>query len=167
MISWPTIPIPFIPGRSNILAGLAGLFLGSVAGFGLILRAHRTSPIIIYSAYELDGVVQLGGHLDLLFDVDRTRDCPSQTSRWLWTWVKRDNNFVRQYFPLSNSNASITEAGSAQKFILSMQCLLAFGQEIGFTRQKRSNIAQLYLASKIRRYCRRPIFPCGWSMIRR
>jgi hypothetical protein len=120
MISWSTIQIRFVPGRSNILAGLAGLLLGSVAGFGLILRAHRISPIIIYSAYELDGVVPLGGHLDLLFDVNRTRDCPSQTSRWLWTWVKRDNKLIRQYRPLSNSNASITDAGSAQKFILSM-----------------------------------------------
>jgi hypothetical protein len=117
---WPAIRAIFVPGRSNILAGLAGLFIGSAAGFSLILRAHRTSPVTIYSAYELDGVVHPGGHLDLLFDVDRTRDCPSQTSRWLWTWVRHDNEFIRQYFPLTSSNASITDAGTTEKFILSM-----------------------------------------------
>ena len=120
MICWRTIHSRFVPGRSNILAGLAGLLLGSAAGFGLILQAHRTSPVIIYDAYELDGVVHQGGHIDLLFDIDRTRNCPSQTSRWLWTWVRHDNDLIRQYFPLSNSNAAITDAGGAHKFVLSL-----------------------------------------------
>ena len=104
----------------NLLAGVGGVLIGGVVGFSLLLWSSRTAPLIIRSVYELDGVVAQGGHLDIVFDIDRLRDCPSETSRWLWTWVDQDGRRMRQFFPLVSTPTAITDAGLDQHFILSV-----------------------------------------------
>jgi hypothetical protein len=120
MSSWLAMRTRLLPERADVRAGLAGLLIGAVSGFGFILWSHRSSPVTLYSAFEVDGVVSRSGHLDLQFNIDRTRDCPSQTSRWLWTWINRNTGRIRQYFPLTNSNTTITSPGDMQRFVLSL-----------------------------------------------
>ncbi len=66
------------------------------------------------------GVATLGsGHIDIFVDLDRIRDCPAETSRWLWTWVTYDGRPTKQYYPLSSSSTSLSDPGRDQHLILS------------------------------------------------
>jgi hypothetical protein len=109
-----------VPGRQNIAASLTGVFLGTFLGLCLIVWSSRTSPVVINSVYELKAGASHGGHIDIIFDIDRLRECPSETSRWLWTWVDRDGVRMRQYFPMPDTSANVTALGKNQHFILSL-----------------------------------------------
>jgi hypothetical protein len=67
----------FILRRPDLIAGLTGMLIGSLAGFGLIVWGNRTSPIIVY------GVSSTSIALEAV---------PRKPS-WCWTWV--DKNSVR------------------------------------------------------------------------
>ena len=106
--------------RRNILAGLVGLVVGGCFGFGLIMWANRNATVVVREAQEVDGVASLSGHIDLFFDIDRVRDCPSETSRWLWTWVEHGGERIKQFYPLVNTATTLTEIGRGQRFILTI-----------------------------------------------
>ena len=44
----------------------------------------------------------------------------SETSRWLWTWIDHDGTKIKQFFPLTNTSTTVTDAGENQKFIVSI-----------------------------------------------
>ena len=106
--------------RHNILAGFAGLALGSLLGCALILWANHLAPVVVREVHELDGVAPLKGHLDFYVNLDRNRDCPSETSRWLWTWVDHNGEKIKQFYPLLNTATTLTDFGRDQHFILSI-----------------------------------------------
>jgi len=106
--------------RQNMIVGLVGMTLGSGLGFFLLVWTGQRPPVIVHSAYALNGVAARGGHLDIFFELDRQRDCPTETSRWLWTWVDHDGVKVKQFFPLTNTSTTVTDAGENQEFILSL-----------------------------------------------
>lgn len=104
----------------NVAARLVGFAAGFGLGLSMLIYAGERQPVIVHSAYELDGVSARGGHLDIFFDLDRQRDCPAETSRWLWTWVDHDGVQIKQYFPLTSSATTLTDVGAGQRFILSI-----------------------------------------------
>ena len=106
--------------RNNILAGFAGLALGSLLGCALILWTNHLAPVIVHEAHEIDGTAPRHGHLDFYIDMDRNRDCPSETTRWLWTWVDHNGEQVKQFYPLLNTTTTLSELGRNQHFILSI-----------------------------------------------
>ncbi len=106
--------------RQNMIAGLVGIVLGSGFGFTLLVWAEQRPPVVIHSAYALNEVATRGNHLDILFELDRRRDCPTETSRWLWIWIDHDGTQIKQFFPLTNTTTSVTDAGDDQEFVLSI-----------------------------------------------
>ena len=118
-LSQPSFRGILAASQRNIAAGCSGLTLGSILGLGLILWSNRSSPVIVNTAYEVEDANR-AGQINILFDIDRTRDCPSETSRWLWTWVEKGGTRIKQYFPLPSSPTTITGIGYDQRFILSL-----------------------------------------------
>ncbi len=106
--------------RRNIIAGLAGLVLGSISGYALILWSNRNAPVIVHDEHEIEGDVSSSGHIDIYVGLDRLRDCPAETSRWLWTWVNHDGMRIKQFFPLFSSSIALTDVGRDQHFILTV-----------------------------------------------
>ncbi len=106
--------------RKDLLAGLAGLCLGSLAGCYLILWTNSVTPVVIHEVHEVDGAAPRNGHLDIYVDMDRNRDCPSETSRWLWTWVDHNGERIKQFYPLVNTATTLSDLGRNQRFILSI-----------------------------------------------
>ncbi|WP_158746094.1 hypothetical protein [Acidisphaera sp. L21] len=86
----------------------------------MIVWTNRISPIVIHEAQEVDGVATRNGHIDLYFEFDRTRDCPTDTSRWLWTWVDHNGTRIKQFYPLLNTTTTLTDVGRDQRFILTI-----------------------------------------------
>ena len=106
--------------RRNVLAGVVGLLLGGGVGFALIVWGNRNATVVVREAQEVDRVATRAGHIDLYFDLDRVRDCPSETSRWLWTWVDHDGDLIKQFYPLVNTSTALTAIGRNQRFILTL-----------------------------------------------
>ncbi len=106
--------------RQNIIAGLSGVLLGGLFGCTLILGSNHASPVVMHEEHEVDGRAPRNGHLDLYVDMDRNRDCPSETSRWLWTWVDHEGERLKQFYPLVNTSTTISDLGHNQHFILSI-----------------------------------------------
>lgn len=77
--------------RSLWIGALGGVVLGLLGGAALVLAISEAPPVTVREAREVDGVALRGGRLDLLFTIDRTRDCPVTTSRYLWRWLKVDD----------------------------------------------------------------------------
>ena len=106
--------------RQNLIAGLTGLFTGSLIGCALILWTSCVTPVVLHETYEIDGRATRNGHLEIYVNLDRNRDCPSETSRWLWNWVDHDGERVKQFYPLLNTTTSLSELGKDQRFILNL-----------------------------------------------
>jgi hypothetical protein len=106
--------------RQTIVAGLTGLLVGSLSGCVLIVWSHRYPPVIMHQERSVEEAAVLNGHLDLYVDLDRVRDCPSETSRWLWTWVDYNGQRLKQFYPLFNTSAAISTLGRDQRFIISI-----------------------------------------------
>ena len=99
---------------------LGGALLGLVGGTTLITAISEVQPVTIREAREVDGVAFRGGHLDLLFTIDRVRVCSAVTSRYLWRWTKVDGRSVRQLVPLETSFNGVTSVGTDQHSMLSL-----------------------------------------------
>ncbi len=106
--------------RQNLIAGLAGLLIGSLVGCALILWTNHVTPVVVHEVHEIDGIAPRNGHLELYVDMDRNRDCPAETSRWLWTWVDHDGERIKQFYPLVNTTTTLSDIGRNQRFILSI-----------------------------------------------
>ena len=106
--------------RQTVFAGLTGLFIGSLFGCALIISTNRNSPVVVHEERGLNAIAVRNGHLDLYIDLDRVRDCPSETSRWLWTWTERDGERIKQFYPLINTTTTLSDIGRDQHFILSI-----------------------------------------------
>jgi hypothetical protein len=81
--------------------------------------ASGPSVSVITQPYELDGIAQRGDHLDIYFDVSKTRDCPTEVTRLLWRWQDFKGKTVRNIVVLGSTPTSITDMGD-NAFILSM-----------------------------------------------
>ena len=106
--------------RQNLVAGLAGLLIGSIFACVLILWNGPPSTVIMREERALEETARSNGHLDLYMNLDRVHDCPSETSRWLWTWVEHDGQQIKQFYPLINTTTTLSELGRSQEFILSI-----------------------------------------------
>jgi hypothetical protein len=110
----------FTPNHAGVVAGLAGALFGAALGAWVIVRNESLEPLVVKAAYQLNGVVHRDGRLDLVWTIDRVRDCASQSTRWLWTWVEQDGVRMKQFFPLVSSNAVVTGEGLNQRYVLSL-----------------------------------------------
>ena len=106
--------------RSLGAGALGGIVLGLFGGGAIILAIGETPPVTVRAAQEVDGVALRGGRLDLLFTVDRTRDCPATTSRYLWRWFEVDGTAVRQFVPLGTSSSASTLVGENNRIMISL-----------------------------------------------
>ena len=106
--------------RQNLAAGCAGLFVGSLIGCGLILWNNHVTPVVVHETHEIEASTPRNGHLDLYIELDRNRDCPAETSRWLWTWVEHNGERIKQFYPLVNTTTTLSDVGHDQRFILSV-----------------------------------------------
>ena len=106
--------------RRNILAGITGLLLGSASGYALILWSNRNAPVIVHDEHSVGAATLRSGHIDIFIDLDRMRDCPAETSRWLWTWVTHEGRQIKQFYPLASSATSLSDPGRDQRLILSL-----------------------------------------------
>ncbi len=106
--------------RRNVSAGLCGLVIGCTFGYGVITWGNRSAPVIVHDEHEIGSHAVVNGHIDLYFNLDRTRDCPAETSHWLWTWVANGEDRVKLFYPLTNNATTLTDVGKGQKFILSI-----------------------------------------------
>ena len=104
--------------RQTVLAGVSGLMLGSIIGCLLIVWSHQGAPVIVHEEHEIDGTALRNGHIDLYVELDRVRDCPSDTSRWLWTWTEKDGQRIKQFYPMVHSTTAPSDLGDAQHFII-------------------------------------------------
>ena len=107
--------------RSLWIGALGGVVVGLLGGAALVLAISEAPPVAVREAREVDGVALRGGRLDLLFTIDRTRDCPVTTSRYLWRWLKVDDVPVRQFVPLSTSFNAPPLADEAGRIVISLQ----------------------------------------------
>ena len=106
--------------RRNILAGITGLLLGSASGYALIIWTNRNSPVIVHDEHSVGSATLGSGHIDIFIDLDRVRDCPAETTRWLWTWVTHNGRQIKQFYPLADSATSLSDPGRDQQLILSL-----------------------------------------------
>lgn len=105
--------------RSLWAGAVGGVMLGLLGG-AVLITAIGDPPITIREAHETDGVVLSGGRLDLVFTIDRARQCPSITSRYLWRWIDMDGEQLRQFVPLGTSPSGITPVGENQRVMMSL-----------------------------------------------
>lgn len=106
--------------RSLGSGALGGVVLGLLGGAAIILAIGEPPPVTIRAAQEVDGVALRGGRLDLLFTIDRTRDCPATTSRYLWRWLEVDGTSLRQFVPLGTSASASTLIGENNRVMISL-----------------------------------------------
>ncbi len=106
--------------RRTILAGLSGLVIGSTSGYTLIMWSNRSPAVLVHDEHELASTTVSNGHIDFYVDLDHIRDCPTETSRWLWTWTEHKGEQVKLFYPLANSTTTLTDIGQDQRFILSI-----------------------------------------------
>ena len=106
--------------RQNVIAGMTGILTGGILGYGFIIWSNCGAPVIVHDEHEIGSFVAINGHVDLYVNLDRTRDCPSETSRWLWTWIDNNGSRIKLYYPLMNSSTTLTDVGQDQKFVVSM-----------------------------------------------
>ncbi len=113
-------PQPDLAGATSSPA-CVGLLLGSTSGY-VPHRAGPTAiaPVIIHDEREVDASTVRDGHIDIYVDLDRLRDCPAETSRWLWTWVDYNGIRTKQFFPLASSATTMSDPGRDQHLILSL-----------------------------------------------
>lgn len=106
--------------RRHTLAGVVGVVLGSVVGFSSILWGNRADSVVFTNVYELDGTATRQGRIDIVLNINRTRVCPAEVSRWLWTWVDNHGIRTRQFFPLPGSSGALSSPGAGQHIIVSL-----------------------------------------------
>jgi len=109
--------------RRGFLIGLvAMLFLGVGVGIGVIALdfLDRRPATIVKAAFNADDVTYRDGRMQLYFDVTKLRECPSTTTRWLWTWVDYKGEELRLFMPLGVSFAGVTDVGE-DRYLMSIE----------------------------------------------
>jgi hypothetical protein len=116
------MPVPSVARRAVLLiiAILIAAGLGSVAALVCIAVFDKSPSQVVKAAFDADTLTYRDGRIQLYFDVDKKRDCPTTSTRWLWTWVTYKGEQVRLFMPLGVSLAGITDIGE-QHYILSLE----------------------------------------------
>ena len=106
-----------------VLVWCIGLGFGLSIGVVLVAIIDGRPPVVVTEFRETDGMVVQGGRINLLIEVDKHRDCPTQTARYLWRWVDDPDwpgQHVRLYVPIVGPPVSLSPVGEAQRSILSL-----------------------------------------------
>jgi hypothetical protein len=94
------------------------------AGVGVTFMAidilSRRPATVINAAFDANTITYRDGRLQLYFDVTKSRDCATTTTRWLWTWVTYRGEKVRLFMPLGVSLTGVTDLG-AEHYMLSLE----------------------------------------------
>lgn len=97
--------------------------LGSIAStVGVGVVASRP-PLVLLDIHEVDSVAVVGGSLDLMLTLIRSRDCDATVQRWLWEptkYLDRNGKVVRRYVSLPAAANPPTPLGEETTYILSL-----------------------------------------------
>lgn len=106
--------------KSSFFVAAASVAIGVTIGL-LIIEWIGVGPSVVTDAtpYELDGTVQIGGHIDILYDVDRRRTCLMYPSRSIWRWMPGQKEPTQQFFSLGQVPPVLTQLGH-QRVVLSL-----------------------------------------------
>lgn len=97
-----------------------------IAGIGYLTSvgwtAYRASgpSVTIQTIEEADGVVSGDTGIDLIVRAVRTRFCPSVTSRFVWRWVERDGEQIKQYKTVLGPPIPPTPEPGAEHYMLTL-----------------------------------------------
>ena len=106
-----------------VLVWCIGLGFGLSIGLVLVALSDSRPPVVVTEFRETDGLVVQGGRINLLIEVDKHRDCPTQTTRYLWRWVDDPDypgRHVPLHVPLVGPTVALSPIGEKQRSILSL-----------------------------------------------
>lgn len=100
------------------------LVAGAGVGAGVIAATmdflDKRPATIVKAAFDANSVTYRDGRIQLYFWVTKVRDCPTTTTRWLWTWVNYNGQKMRLFMPLGVGFTGPTEVGT-EPYLLSLQ----------------------------------------------
>lgn len=93
--------------------------IGAGASAMLLDFLDKRPATIVKALFDANSVTFRDGRIQLYFDVTKVRDCPTTTTRWLWTWVDYNGKEMRLFMPLGVSFAGVTDVGN-DRYLLSL-----------------------------------------------
>lgn len=93
--------------------------VGALASYLALELLDHEPATIINASFNADDITYRDGSIHIFLDVRKLRECPTTTSRWLWTWVNYKGEEVKLYMPLGGGDLSEIDVGE-QRFIRSI-----------------------------------------------
>jgi hypothetical protein len=93
--------------------------VGALASYLSLELLDHEPATVIKAAFNADDVTYRDGSIQIFLDVNKLRECPTTTSRWIWTWVDYKGEEVPLYKSLGGGNLSEIDVGE-QRFIRSI-----------------------------------------------
>lgn len=87
---------------------------GALASYVALELLNHEPATIINAAFNADDVTYRDGAIQIFLDVNKLRECPTTTSRWLWTYVDYKGQVVKRYVSLGGGNLSEVDIGEHQ-----------------------------------------------------
>lgn len=100
------------------LIALIACAIGAGASVMLLDFLDKRPVKIINAAFDANSITYRDGEIQLYFDVDKVRDCPTQVTRYLWTMVDYNGKQMRHVALLPGGDP--TDIGS-EPFLLSLE----------------------------------------------
>lgn len=99
-------------------------FVGAIIGSGLMLTLNkRPEAVTVSTQRETNGIVSATGRINVMFELDRTRNCETETLRYLWKMVADPDDATKQVtlvVPLEAPPVPINLGEGRHKFIISL-----------------------------------------------
>jgi hypothetical protein len=99
-----------------LLIWSAGASIGLLFG----VAADNQSAIVVGKVSSAKSVTYRGGRIEIYESVSDVRDCPTTSTRWLWTWVKYRGHRVKLYVLLTERTDGLLKPG-LNTFLLSFR----------------------------------------------
>lgn len=85
--------------------------VGALASYVALELVDHEPATIINAAFNADDITYRDGSIQIFLDVNKLRECPTTTSRWIWTYVDYKGELVKRYISLGSSDLSEVDIG--------------------------------------------------------